>query len=85
LRDGDPYGVVIFKGPEMDAVGAVLGQTVAIGSVGELEAVVEVAERTLGEGDGAAFLAGGLDVAAEGCSHGSAFLETVGRTPEALS
>ena len=69
LGDGDLDGLEVLEGVEVDVMGRVDGNGSAKGAVGDLKLVVEVAKWTIGEGDGAAFLAGNLNVTAEGCGH----------------
>ncbi len=75
--DGDLDGVAVFERGELEvaAAGLVAGleeELVAVGVVGAVEAVVEVAEDGTGEGCSAALEAAGLDVAAEFDFHGGA-------------
>jgi len=69
LRDGQLHGIAVLEGTEMDVVAAVLTPDPAIAPMAKLKPVMVVAERATGEGEGAALLAGGLDVAAERCWH----------------
>lgn len=69
LRDGHLDGVAVFEGGEMDMIAGSHGFGRTIGAVTELEAMVGIAEGSILESDSAAFVAGGLDVAAERCGH----------------
>ena len=78
LGDGELDGLAVFEGGEGDHLaagdaGGAAGEGLSVDLVGAVEAVVEVAEVVVGEGDGAALGSVGLDVAAELDLHGGSF------------
>ena len=72
--DGDLDGDGVFEGAEVEDGSAALevgagDDGVAVDAVGSVEALVEVAEDLVFEGDGLALQAVGADVAADGDLH----------------